>query len=143
MREYPAVREIGLELAEPFIIDYCKRWQLPVYADGIELVQWLGAWYKQGLRGVVGYRHINEEYPDDLYVYGFYGDGSPLQNTALYALGRELAKLPYGLIGAIHLPNIRMLKMALHCGFDIKKIKPDDRVAIVWRPINSPQRIPA
>jgi hypothetical protein len=135
MREYPLVDEVGLELAAPFINDYCKRWQLPVHADGIEEVTWLGAWYRAGLRAVAGYRTINDEFPDDLYVYGFYGDGSKWQNSALYAVGRALCRLPYGLIGAVHLPNTRMIKMALRCGFEIKKIDPGaDRIAIMWSP---------
>jgi hypothetical protein len=141
-RPEPVVNEVGLELAHPFIADYCKRWELPLYTDGVEEVTWLGAWYKHGLRAVAGYRPITTEFPDDLYVYGFYGDGSAYQNGAMYALGRELSKLPYGLIGVIHLANTRMLKMAIRCGFDIKKIKPEDRIAVVWRPINA-QKVPA
>jgi len=134
---FPRVTTIGPELSIPFITDYCKRWELPVYTDGLSAVTWLGAIYRGGLRAVAGYRYITDEFPDDRYIYGFYGDGSSFQNTAMYALGRELALLPYGLIGSIHLGNTRMIKMALKIGFDIAKIDPTDRCAVVRSPKNA------
>jgi hypothetical protein len=129
----PIVTEVGLEAAVPFIEDYCRRYDLPCEFVDVEPVQWLGAWLHSGLRAVAGIRDL-PGFPNDRYIYGFYGDGTPIQHTCMHALAHALVAMPWGLIGDVHLNNTRMLRTMMRHGWTIKKLHESDRTVSVYRP---------
>lgn len=132
------VTEIGTELAVPFMKEYAKRWGLPFNEDGIEGVQWIGAWYGGSLRAVAGIRdlsYLGGRWATWRYVYGFYGDGGPHQNVGVHAIGKALIGLPFGLLGAVFFENLRMIRVARRHGFIIQvDPNPDIRYVYVERP---------
>ena len=132
------VTEIGTELAIPFMREYAKRWKLPFNEDGLEGVQWIGAWYGGSLRAVAGIRdlsYLGGRWATWRYVYGFYGDGGPHQNVGVHAIGKALIGLPFGLLGAVYFENLRMIRVARRHGFTINHDpNPDIQYVYVERP---------
>jgi hypothetical protein len=96
--EKPIVAEIPESMARPFVYDYCRRWKIPFdYDENFDYghgVLWMGAFYKSSLRAVIGLIGF-EEFPDELYVYGFYGDGTAEEKRPLRGLVDFLLKMPH------------------------------------------------
>lgn len=111
--EKPIVSRVPEEIARPFVYDYCTRWGIPFDRDEAmeygQAVLWVGAFYKGSLRAVIGLLAV-DEIPDEVYIYGFYGDGTVSEKRPLRALIEFLFKLPYKhMFGFVHEKNSKMI----------------------------------
>lgn len=110
-------------MARPFISDYCDRWKIPYdkdvdYAYG-NSVLWMGGFYKESLRAVCGL-FVNDNLPGELFVYGFYGDGSKYQALPIRALIELIVQMPYNYkYGYIVADNYSMLKTIRKYGWGV------------------------
>jgi len=116
---------IGREAAMPFIDAYCKRWGLPLYEHGAQHADWFGAFHCQGLRGVLGLISIPEM--DGIFVHGLYAEDSKYGKLAVSRMIKLLDRIPKTLHGAIFLPNLDMLKIAVKHGWEIENVVIGDR----------------
>lgn len=113
--EKPVLAAIPDHMARPFVYNYCKAWGIPFDADTDfeygQAVLWMGAFYKGGLRAVIGLMGF-DEIPDDLYIYGFYGDGTPNEKRPLRGLIDFLFRFPQpNKYGFVHVKNKKMLDL--------------------------------
>lgn len=115
--EKPAIGQIDEIMARPFVIDYCKRWNITCdpdedYTYG-RAVAWFGGFSRGSLRAVCGL-FVSDSTPDDLFVYGFYGDGTKFQSASLRGLMEFVEKAPfknkYGYIVADNIAMLRAMK---------------------------------
>ncbi len=119
----PFLSQVPDFMARPFINDYCDRWNIQYdkdvdYAYG-NSVLWMGSFYKNSLRAVCGL-YVNDDLPGELFVYGFYGDGSPYQALPIRALIALIEDMPYNYkYGYIVADNLPMLKTIRKFGWDI------------------------
>lgn len=110
-------------MARPFVDDYCDRWNIPYdkdvdYTYG-NAVLWMGSFYRNALRAVCGLLVV-DYLPDELFVYGFYGDNTKYQGFPIRALIDIIEKLPYTYkYGYIVLDNLPMIKAMRKYGWDI------------------------
>ena len=100
-------------MARPFVYDYCLRWGIPFDRDEKfeygQAVLWVGAFYKSSLRAVIGLL-VDDCIPDELYIYGFYGDNTVHEKRPIRALVEFLFKLPYKkMYGFVHEKNQKMI----------------------------------
>jgi hypothetical protein len=112
--EKPIVVRITEDMARPFVYDYCQRWGIPFDRDeGMEYGQavlWVGSFYKGSLRAVIGLLAV-DPLPDEVYIYGFYGDGTVSEKRPLRALVEFLFALPYKhMFGFVHEKNTKMVE---------------------------------
>lgn len=132
----PFVSQIDAHMARPFISDYCDRWQIPYdkdadYAYG-NSVLWMGGFYRNALRAVCGLL-VNDNLPDEMFVYGFYGDGSKYQAFPIRALIDIIEKMPYNSkYGYIVADNLPMLRAMRKFGWDVLEegLMPDGRPVV-------------
>jgi hypothetical protein len=133
MRVKPMVSQIEAHMARPFINNYCDRWGIPYdkdvdYSYG-NSVLWLGGFYRDALRAVCGLL-VNDNLPDEMFVYGFYGDGTKYQAPPLRALIDIIEKMPYTYkYGYIVSDNLLMLRTIRKFGWEVleRGLLPDGR----------------
>lgn len=118
----PMIGQIDDVMARPFVLDYCKRWNIPCELDEDytygKAVAWFGGFYQGALRAVCGL-FVADETPDDLFVYGFYGDGSKLQAAPLRGLMEFVEHAPFkNKYGYILADNLAMLRAMRKIGWD-------------------------
>jgi len=114
---------VGVELAAPFVFDYCRRWNIPVdNPDRLEDIWWFGAILDLHLRAAMGVQLITD---DTMFVWGFFGDGSgtPEEARAIATLTRLVDGLPWKLEGVILLENERMRRHARKHGWRFDRIE--------------------
>lgn len=129
----PFLSQIPDHMARPFINDYCDKWGIPYdkdvdYAYG-NSVLWMGSFYKNSLRAVCGL-FVSDDLPGELFVYGFYGDGTKYQALAIRALIALIEDMPYNhKYGYIVADNAAMLKTCQKFGWVIEEegLLPDGR----------------
>jgi len=132
----PFLSQIDDHLARPFIADYCNRWGIPLdkdedYAYG-SAVLWMGSFYRGALRAVCGL-YANDSLPDELFIYGFYGDGTKYQALPIRALIALIEDMPYNYkYGYIVSDNLPMLKTMRKFGWDVLEngLLPDGREVV-------------
>ncbi len=120
----PKITQIPAEWAVPFVKDYCRRWDIPydrdeemIYGKG---VLWMGALYQGALKAVCGV-FAADELPGELFVYGFYGDGTKHQFAPLRALIEFINKLPYNdKYGYILADNAKMVRILHKYGWEVR-----------------------
>jgi hypothetical protein len=113
----PVIARIGVELAAPFVLDYCRRWNVPVdNLDQAEEIWWWGCILANRMRACMGLQLMTD---DMMFVWGFFGDGSgtPQEARALATLTRLVDQLPWKLEGVILLENERMRRHARKHGW--------------------------
>lgn len=111
------IARIGVELAAPFVFDYCNRWNIPVEnPDCLDDIWWWGGILDLRLRAAMGLQLVTD---DTMFVWGFFGDGSgtPEEARAIATLTRLVDALPWRLEGVILLDNERMRRHARKHGW--------------------------
>jgi hypothetical protein len=132
----PFLSQIEPHMARPFVNDYCDRWNIPYdkdvdYTYG-NAVLWMGSFYRNALRAVCGLL-VSDSLPDELFIYGFYGDGSQYQALPIRALIDIIEKMPYNYkYGYIVSDNAPMLKTMRKFGWDVieEGLMPDGRECV-------------
>jgi len=129
----PFLSQIEAHMARPFRSGYCDRWNIKYDKDENyeygNSVLWMGSFYKNSLRAVAGL-YVNDNLPGELFVYGFYGDGSKYQALPIRALIALVEDMPYNhKYGYIVADNALMLKTCRKFGWDIEEngMLPDGR----------------
>lgn len=113
-----------MEIATPFVLDYCRRWNVPVEnEDCAEHIWWWGVIIENRLRALVGLQLVAD---DTMFVWGFYGDGSgtPEEARAIAVISRIIDTLPWKLEGVILLENERMRRHARKHGWRFHDVAP-------------------
>ena len=116
------IAKVGVELAAPFVFDYCRRWHIPVEnPDRLDDIWWFGVIIENRLRAMVGLQLITD---DTMFVWGFFGDGSGTADEAraIATISRLIDQLPWKLEGVILLENERMRRHARKHGWRFHKI---------------------